>query len=705
MIACLVVVGVAWGTLGVWRVGEEGLVWRGIKPIPVLLTSTSVIIQSLTTISLLLYTSLTKMIVLSLIMIGITHSIRRGGMVDGLSGIIGGVMVVGGGIVDEVLRSDSTNLSIILLMTHLALIPIIHVINTPSSSYQQQQQRKNTINHRHSSSFSSMATPATSSPTVTTTSATPPGNITVAIQRIERERIWKLSVMVVGPIIGVISLLWVSFYPAPINLPTQSDLITLLLTTSLLSLSLLFQSPSSSSFSKSFHILIPSSSPSLNLLIKGEDVGKVFVGLIGSTFVLENVFWMRFGGWKEVLLVIVGYLAIQRINPLQSPTPNSTISTVPISTAYEPYSPSFPSSASFTIPIPKFLPSPTRSLLSHILRSPESSKIFYFLLLNMLYMVVQVLWGVWTNSLGLISDAIHMAFDCAALAMGLFASVMATWRPTNQYTYGYGRMETLSGFANGIFLILISVFIIFEAVQRVMDPPEMMNMRQLLLVSSGGLAVNLWGMYATGGHHHGHSHDHEEDNHSHDDHHHSEGHSHNMRGVFLHVMADTLGSVGVILSTILIDYTGWTVFDPIASLFIAAMIVVSVLPLVIDSARVLMLELSEEKETELRQALSELNAVEGLEFYAAPRFWPKSAGSVVGSIHIHLTSNSDLGDTSCPVDALSFKRVTTTYANAEKVVAQVEKILKSRVKGLRDLTIQVEGLDCIFCPCTTGAAR
>ncbi len=101
----------------------------------------------------------------------------------------------------------------------------------------------------------------------------------------------------------------------------------------------------------------------------------------------------------------------------------------------------------------------------------------------------------------------------------------------------------------------------------------------------------------------------------------------------------------------------------------------------------------------------QLNAVEGLEFYAAPRFWPKSASSVVGSIHIHLTSNSDLGDTSCPVDALSFKRVTTTYANAEKVVAQVEKILKSRVKGLRDLTIQVEGLDCIFCPCTTGAAR
>lgn len=63
-------------------------------------------------------------------------------------------------------------------------------------------------------------------------------------------------------------------------------------------------------------------------------------------------------------------------------------------------------------------------------------------------------------------SAIHMAFDCMAIAMGLFASVMATWKPNERFTYGYGRIETLSGFANGIFLILISVFIIVEAIQR-----------------------------------------------------------------------------------------------------------------------------------------------------------------------------------------------------------------------------------------------
>jgi len=159
-----------------------------------------------------------------------------------------------------------------------------------------------------------------------------------------------------------------------------------------------------------------------------------------------------------------------------------------------------------------------QSYLRTILASPESRKIFYFLLLNLAFMLVQMLYGVWTNSLGLISDAIHMAFDCMAIAMGLFASVMSGWERNERFTYGYGRVETLSGFANGIFLILISVFIVFEAVQRLLvpfivlisldtdrsyrlDPPDM-NTNQLLLVSSIGLGVNLFGMFAMGGHHH-----------------------------------------------------------------------------------------------------------------------------------------------------------------------------------------------------------
>jgi solute carrier family 30 (zinc transporter), member 5/7 len=100
---------------------------------------------------------------------------------------------------------------------------------------------------------------------------------------------------------------------------------------------------------------------------------------------------------------------------------------------------------------------------------------------------------------------------------------------------------------------------------------------------------------------------HPENVHSHHDHA-DHGHSHNMRGVFLHVMADTLGSVGVIVSTLLIQLYGWTGFDPIASLFIATLIVASVVPLVIDCGRVLSLDLGGQEDVVWR-SLSEVRII------------------------------------------------------------------------------------------------
>ncbi|GAW09618.1 cation efflux protein [Lentinula edodes] len=377
-----------------------------------------------------------------------------------------------------------------------------------------------------------------------------------------------------------------------------------------------------------------------------------------------------------------------------------------------------------------------RSYLKTILSNPESRKIFYFLLLNLCYMLVQMLYGIWTNSLGLISDAIHMAFDCMAIGVGLFASVMATWEPNETFTYGYGRIETLSGFANGIFLILISIFIVFEAVQRILDPPEM-DTSQLLLVSSLGLAVNLFGMFAMGGHHHHHTlihtrsmitptvpmnmvphmstnlgctrqanqtqlscftHDeHYETHHATahapnlHDHSHApshEGHSHNMRGVFLHVMADTLGSVGVIISTLLIQFYGWTGFDPIASLFIAILIAASVIPLVLDTGKVLALDI-DERATDIHKALAELSTIEGLSSYSYPRFWPKDANSLIGSIHIQLAPSAATFDPHGPHSA-----VRTTYARLDRVIEKVDSMLRNRVEGLEELTIQIEEGQC-----------
>lgn len=377
----------------------------------------------------------------------------------------------------------------------------------------------------------------------------------------------------------------------------------------------------------------------------------------------------------------------------------------------------------------------TRRTVKVILANPDSRKIFQFLMLNFAFMGVQLLWGVWTNSLGLISDAIHMFFDCAAIGMGLFASVMATWPTDSTFTHGYGRVETLSGFANGIFLILISVFIVFEAVQRIIEPPVMNNNTQLLIVSSMGLGVNLFGMWATGGHHHhghGHSHGHDHGHgHSHGHgndhgHGHSHGHSHNMMGVYLHVMADTLGSVGVIISTLLIGQFGWTGFDPIASLFIAFMIVGSVIPLVLESGRILCLEVGGHRESELTEALDALRSIDGVVSYHTPRFWPKDAETLIGVIRVQVlwpvtavpvsvashdhSHDHDHGHAkACSHDNdhshghghhHASEHDSTTSVNGaqshaatsspEALAKQVETLLKARIHGLESVAVQLE---------------
>ncbi|KAA1107096.1 putative zinc transporter msc2 [Puccinia graminis f. sp. tritici] len=362
-----------------------------------------------------------------------------------------------------------------------------------------------------------------------------------------------------------------------------------------------------------------------------------------------------------------------------------------------------------------------RSVINTILANPESRNIYLFLCLNLAFMLIQMTYGIWTNSLGLISDSIHMFFDCMALGMGLFASVMATWPADKQFTYGYGRVETLSGFANGVFLMLISIFIVFEAIQRLVDPPEM-NTNQLLAVSFIGLLVNLVGMFATGHHHHHHGHSH--------DHDHDHGHSHNMKGVFLHVMADTLGSVGVIISTLLIERYGWTGFDPIASIFIALLIFASVVPLVLDSAKILLLCLDDETERQVRKALGKLSTIEGLSSYSAPRFWPKDGSTIVGSLHLQLsptTTSKTADSSSCSATtttsgSTSTKTKTTgiglesplmmieeqeelfsSYSHATRVSHLVTQSLATLVPSLAELNLQLEGIDgSKFCFCLTG---
>ncbi|KAL2837779.1 cation efflux family-domain-containing protein [Aspergillus pseudoustus] len=271
-------------------------------------------------------------------------------------------------------------------------------------------------------------------------------------------------------------------------------------------------------------------------------------------------------------------------------------------------------------------------LLYSILKERDSRRIFYFMSLNFGFMLVQLSYGFATGSLGLLSDSIHMFFDCLALVVGLCAAVMSKWPPSTRFPYGYGKVDTLSGFANGIFLMIISVEIIYEAVERLSSGSQMHRLGELLMVSVAGLLVNLVGIMAFD---HGHAHGHD----------HGHGHSHgneNMHGIFLHILADTLGSVAVVISTILVHYSGWSGYDPIASCMIAILIFASAVPLVSSTAKSLLLTLPADVEYNVRETLSGVRTLRGVVGYTVPKFWlddTESKSSNHGHHHGHSHSH------------------------------------------------------------------
>ncbi|KAI0165562.1 cation efflux protein [Xylariaceae sp. FL1272] len=291
-------------------------------------------------------------------------------------------------------------------------------------------------------------------------------------------------------------------------------------------------------------------------------------------------------------------------------------------------------------------------LIHAIMTEKDSRRIFYFMGVNFTFMIVQAAYGYLTDSLGLLSDSIHMFFDCVALAVGLFASVMSKWPPSQRFPYGFGKIETLSGFANGVFLLLISLEIMFEAFERLLEGRQTKRLGELFVVSTLGLVVNLLGIFAFGSHsHHGHSHGHDHGHghshshsHSHDHHTHDKevhghshhGHSHdneNMHGIYLHILADTLGSASVIASTILTYFMPWAGWDPLASFLIAYLILITAMPLVKSSAQRLLLTNPADTEYNLRNTLSEITNQRGVASYAVPKFWADDrAGSEPGAL-------------------------------------------------------------------------
>lgn len=181
-------------------------------------------------------------------------------------------------------------------------------------------------------------------------------------------------------------------------------------------------------------------------------------------------------------------------------------------------------------------------------------------------MIAEAVGGWLTNSLALVADAGHMLTDVAALTLTLFAIWFAERPATSKKTYGYYRLEILAAFVNGMVLVLLSIWIIYEAVQRWQAPPEIAG-PPLTIIAFGGLIVNLIAAYLL-----------------HSDH----KHDLNMRGAFLHVMGDLLGSVAAIAAGVLIWSLGWLWADAAGSILISAIIIFGAWRLILDSVNVLL---------------------------------------------------------------------------------------------------------------------
>jgi len=273
--------------------------------------------------------------------------------------------------------------------------------------------------------------------------------------------------------------------------------------------------------------------------------------------------------------------------------------------------------------------------------------------LVLLYMAAEVVGGLLTRSLALLADAGHMLSDAGALGLSLFALRIARRPSTAQRTFGYHRAEILAALVNGVTLVVIAVFITREAWERFRSPEEVLG-APMMAIAVGGLVVNLVGMWVLHG---------------------GAGGSLNVRGAWLHVAADALGSVQAIAAGALIWAFGWNWVDPLASVLIALLVVGSSWTLLRDSVDILME--STPKHLDGAEVKAAMAGVEGVEGVHDLHLWTITSGFESLSAHL------EVGD-----------------HDRDQVLTEVSDLLRDRF-DIEHTTLQLEPAD----RCTGGGCE
>ena len=204
---------------------------------------------------------------------------------------------------------------------------------------------------------------------------------------------------------------------------------------------------------------------------------------------------------------------------------------------------------------------------SQHLRETSRRSLIIALVLITGFMIAEVIGGILSGSLALLADAAHMVADAAAIALALLA-LWVSGRPASvERTFGYHRAEVLAAMLNALSLWLIAAYIFFEAYHRIFEDTPHIEGSLMLIVGSIGLVVNIAASFVL---------------------HRSARHSLNVQGAFLHVIADLIGSVGVVISGVIIVTTGWVLVDPILSILLGLLIIASTWRLVVKVFNVLL---------------------------------------------------------------------------------------------------------------------
>jgi cobalt-zinc-cadmium efflux system protein len=260
-------------------------------------------------------------------------------------------------------------------------------------------------------------------------------------------------------------------------------------------------------------------------------------------------------------------------------------------------------------------------------------------------MVAEIIGGILSNSLALLGDAGHMLVDTLALSLSLIALNIAKKPATTTRTYGFHRAEIIAALANGVALVVVAVYIFYQAYQRFLEPPTVRT-TIMMVVAVIGLAANLVAMRLL---------------------HHARHQNLNIRAAFWHILGDTISSVGVIVGGIIIAITGWGIVDPIIAVVIGIIILSGAVRLVRESTDILLEAVP--KHIPMDKVLEVVKNIAGVEDLHDVHIWTITSGIYAMSSHI-VVQDRMVSHTTEIVNAIN--REVREYFNITHTTLQLE---------------------------------